>query len=171
MTLYTNSLKHDPGVGVGGGGRGLSQEQRLERSSPLKPVVRIQNNLVDIVTGWPSTKIAKTNSIRQKIWPPEIHIFVSLTENVFYLPSYEWNKFGLGDKLILCQICIFPSNVHVVWNHLWNLRFCGTNMCFQKYQCAFVVGFCMQAIFHHFTLILAHVSFHYFCTFPVCFKF
>ena len=31
-------------------------------------MVRNQNNLVEIVTGWPSTKIAKTNLIHQKTW-------------------------------------------------------------------------------------------------------
>ena len=36
----------------------------------LKPVVRIQNNLVEIVTGRPSTKKAKTNLIHQKTWSP-----------------------------------------------------------------------------------------------------
>ena len=51
-------------------GRGLSLSQKLRRSSPLKTIVRIQYNLVEIVAGWPSTKIAKTNLIRQKTWPP-----------------------------------------------------------------------------------------------------
>ena len=41
-----------------------------EQSSSLKPVVRIENNLAEMVTRRP-TKIAKTNLSRQKTWPPE----------------------------------------------------------------------------------------------------
>ena len=36
------------------------------QKSPLKPVVRIQNNLVEMVTGWLSTNIA--NVILQNTW-------------------------------------------------------------------------------------------------------
>ena len=44
-------------------------------------MVRIQINLVEMITDWPSTKIAKTNYIRQKhghqgAWPvPLIYLF------------------------------------------------------------------------------------------------
>ena len=40
------------------------------KSSSVKAVVRIQNSLVEMITEWPGTKIAKTNLIPQKTWAP-----------------------------------------------------------------------------------------------------
>ena len=39
--------------------------KKLLRSSPLKLVVWIENNLAEMVTRWPSTKTAETNMSRQ----------------------------------------------------------------------------------------------------------
>ena len=44
--------------------------EKLYKSS-LKLVVRIENNLAEMVTRRPSTKAAKTNLIGQKTWSPE----------------------------------------------------------------------------------------------------
>ena len=38
----------------------------LETYSPLKPQVRIKNDLAEMVIRWPSTKVAKRNLIHQK---------------------------------------------------------------------------------------------------------
>ena len=42
--------------------------KKLETSSPLKPVVRIENYLAEMVKSLALTKIAKGNLICQKIW-------------------------------------------------------------------------------------------------------
>ena len=42
----------------------------MQTSSPLKPAVRIDNNLEEIVTWGLSTNMAEMNLIHQKTWPP-----------------------------------------------------------------------------------------------------
>ena len=41
------------------------------KKSPLKPHVRIQNNLAEMVNGVPSTTIAKNEFDLSTTWPPE----------------------------------------------------------------------------------------------------
>ena len=49
------------GGGGGGGGGGLAycDNKDFKKSSSMKPVVRIHNNLIEMITECPSTKIAK----------------------------------------------------------------------------------------------------------------
>ena len=71
VTRYKNSFKANLTYQKTWRPRGMDCCGRINFRNHLKqPLGRIQSNIIELITGWPSTKIARTNLIRQKTWPP-----------------------------------------------------------------------------------------------------
>jgi hypothetical protein len=74
----------------------LLRHALIKKSSPLKPLCRINRNFVGSILGRTSIKIAHLVAIRKQTWPPQASFGQAVSEKIFLEISQSETRIACG---------------------------------------------------------------------------